>query len=128
MRVVLDHNMFSRTLFNHSLRQNIMQIDLRAQHTVHCRPLAQLVPYSTVQPHMAPYRHFLLKANKETKVPHTPVPEHNDPHHHICNSAMYSHSTVCNCLHIPSEPSLTTFKSPVNYSSGSALPKLASHK
>jgi len=56
-----------------------------------------------MQTDMASYGHFLLKAHKETKVPHTPVPQYKDEHHHIRNRMMYSHSTVCSCLQIPSE-------------------------
>ena len=81
-----------------------------------------------MQPHMAPYGHFLLKTHKETKVPHTPGPQYNDPHHHICNSMMHSHSTVCSCLQTPSESSLTASKLQANYSSVSTVPKLASQK
>ena len=74
------------------------------------RPLAQLVLYTTMQPDMAPYGHFLLDTHKETKVPHTPGLQYNDPHHHIHNSMMHKHSTVCSCFQILSESSLTTFK------------------
>jgi hypothetical protein len=67
-----------------------------------------------MQPDMAPYGHFLLKAHKETKVPHTPELQYIDPYHCIRNS-MHSHSRVCNYLQIPSESSLVNISS--HYSS-----------
>jgi len=78
-----------------------------------------------MQSYMATYEHFLLKAHKETKVPHNPGPQYNDPPHRISNSIMHNRNTVCNCLQIPSESSLTISKLPANYSSGSTLSKLA---
>jgi len=77
---------------------------------------------------MAPYGHFLLKAHKETKVPHNPGPQYNDPHHRNPNSIMHNSNRVCNCLQIPSESSLTTSKLPANYSSVSKVSKLVYQK
>ena len=65
-----------RTLFNHSLSQG-HHIDT-PESTTHCasaRPQAQLILYTIMQPDMALYGHFLLKAHKETKVPHAPGPQ-----------------------------------------------------
>ena len=44
MRVVLDLSLFSRTLFYHSLRQDVTEIVLRAQHTVWCQAIGRISP------------------------------------------------------------------------------------
>jgi len=60
--------------------------------------MAQLVLYTTMPPNMATYGHFLLKAHKETEVPHTPGLQYNDVCHGIRNRVMHNNSRNCKCL------------------------------
>jgi hypothetical protein len=104
MRVGLERSLFSRTLFNHSIRQDITQIVMRAQHTVQCQAIGTVSPlynHSTKHGNICAFPARGTQGNK----PHTPGHQYNDPHHHIttarCTATVKSATASKYLLHFP---------------------------
>jgi hypothetical protein len=73
-------------------------------------------------PDMEPQRHFFIKAQRETKVPHTPGPQHNVE---VTESKIALCTTTAESANasspMPFESTLTTFKLQANHSTGSKV-------
>jgi len=97
MKVVMDHNWFLWTLFNHSPSPPISRMGLTVQHIIQHQATSTVNWLYNLLPHVSPWGHLLLRHQRKTNVLHTHGPQYKD-HHGILNRVIYSQSRLRNCL------------------------------
>jgi len=97
MKVVMDHNRFLWTLFNHSPSQPITRMGLQVQHIIQHQATSTVIWLYNLLPHVSPWVKFLLRHQRITNALHIHGLQYND-HHGILNRVIYSHGRLCNCL------------------------------